>query len=253
MEHFSEEHLNKMQEYLKNRLTKEEFIKAFEQVVNLVLKIQKEQGQAISKLETTYGMMMEKMKSDHSMSLSEMKNQVSQHIADYTQQHTNTIAEKMAQVKDGKNADEQMMIENIVSQLKDKVSSVLDKPEEIKAKIETLDEGNKLSIKAIDGLPEALEALKKQVDKMVPFYVGTGTTKGVQVYDLSSQLNGVLKTFALPALSRIVGIQSSSFPNAFRPTVDFTNDAQSITFTSEIDAGSVLATGQTLLVQYVEA
>lgn len=253
MEHFSEEHLNKMQEYLKNRLTKEEFIKAFEKVIELVLKIQKEQGQAIASLEETHKMMMDKMRGDNSMSLSEMKTMMGNHFTEYTQKHTNTIAEKMATVKDGKNADEQIMIENIVSQLKDKVSAVLDKPEDIKAKIETLDEGNKLSIKVIDGLPEALEALKKQVDKMVPFYVGTGTTKGVQVYDLSSQLNGILKTFALPALSRIVGIQSSSFPNAFRPTVDFTNDAQSITFTSEIDAGSVLAAGQTLLVQYVEA
>ena len=255
MEHYDEESLTELQKHLESRLTKDDFIKSFEQVINLVLKVQKDQSEAITKLETTYGALMEKMRGDNSMSLSEMKAMMGNHFTEYTQRHTDTISQKMAEVKDGKNADEEIMIKTITSQLKDKVSSVLDTPEQIRNKLEMLDGNERLKMEAIKDLKEKLEEMEKKIPKNV--YVGGSAGGGriVKSYDISSSLNGVLKTFSLPAFWRVISVHLSSFPNILRETTDYTTSASAmtITFTSEIDAGTSLATGQTLVVIYSEA
>mgnify|MGYP001582261773 FL=1 len=128
-----------------------------------------------------------------------------------------------------------------------------DTPEIIKLKLESLEDEDKLKIDAIKDLQEELDKLKKQVNQKV--YVGGGAAEGgriVRVEDISSSLNGSTKTFSLPAFWRVISVHSSSFPNAFRPTTDYTVDGSlmQITFTSEIDATSVLSTGQTVIVLY---
>jgi len=82
--------------------------------------------------------------------------------------------------------------------------------------------------------------------------LGRGTGSDVKAYDISSSLNGVLKTFSIPSNTRILSVTSSSFPTTFRPTVDYTSTGSTITFTSEVDAGTTLASGQTLIIVYVE-
>ena len=72
----------------------------------------------------------------------------------------------------------------------------------------------------------------------------------ILAHDLSASLNGVLKTFTLPSNARVLLVITSSFPTILRPTVDYTTTASSITFTSEIDAGSTLATDQTIMILY---
>lgn len=141
--------------------------------------------------------------------------------------------------------------------LEDKIEKLntLYTPEYIRDSLESIEEErDKLAIDAISGLKEELEKLKRR--KNVTIFGGgaTGGGRFVKTYDLSDSLNGVLKTFALPAFWRIITVQSSSFPVAFRPTVDYTVDANAmtITFTSEIEASTTLATGQTILVIYAE-
>ena len=255
MQQYDEENLTKLQSLLENRLTKADFIKGFEQVIKLVLKIQKDQSEAISRLEETHTMMIGKMKNDNSMSLTEIKNNVNNHITDYTKKHTDTIAEKMAEVKDGKDADEEMMIGKIFNQLKDKVSAVLDKPEEIRNKLEMLEGDERLKMEAIKGLIEKLEEMEKKNIKSVYTGGNVGGGKIVRSYDITASLDGVLKTFSLPAFARIISIHLSSFPSILRETTDFTADpsAMTITFTSEIDASTSLATGQTCIIVYAEA
>lgn len=123
--------------------------------------------------------------------------------------------------------------------------------------LERLPEGEKLSMNAIEGLLEALEKIRKIKVNYGSFAGGTAVSGGgkiVKAHDLTDQLNGVLKTFSLPAFWRVVSVHSSSFPYTFRPITDYTVDggAMTITFTSEIDETQTLATGQTLLVVYAE-
>lgn len=73
-----------------------------------------------------------------------------------------------------------------------------------------------------------------------------------QDIDLSSQLDGVTKTFNLPAVWNIISVDLSSHPfGALRKGVDFTYTPTSITFTSEIDAATQLSTGQSCILTVV--
>lgn len=99
----------------------------------------------------------------------------------------------------------------------------------------------------IKGLPEI-----EKKNGGTSFVISRGQ---VQVYDLSSQLDGSTKTFSLPAFALVFDVRSSSFPYAFRPTTDYTvnGSLMKITFTSEITAAATLAAGQTLYILYVAA
>jgi len=133
---------------------------------------------------------------------------------------------------------------------------VVSTPEDIRDKLQSIEkEEEKLSISAIKDLRKELDELKQMKSKTV--FVGGGSSGGGRismVYDLSPYLDGVTKTFALPAFWRVTGVTAGSAPIALRPTVDYTTDAgaMTITFTSEIEASTTLATGQTVLVNYSE-
>lgn len=111
--------------------------------------------------------------------------------------------------------------------------------------LELLEGDERLDASAIKGLDAAV---RKYETKAIPG--GGHGGNYVQAYDLSSSLNGSTKTFSLPAFWKIVSVHLSSAPNILRPTVDYTSDASAstITFTSEINAATSLASGQTLLV-----
>ena len=131
-----------------------------------------------------------------------------------------------------------------------------DTPQQVRDKLEVLNGNERLSIAAINNLREELDDLKKRLGRAGgTVFVGGSTRGAVKLYDISSQLNGILKTFPLPTFWRVSDVSSSSFPHAFRPTVDYTTDASAmtITFTSQIDAATTLATGQTVLIEYAEA
>lgn len=133
---------------------------------------------------------------------------------------------------------------------------VIETPQSIKDKLESIEvEEEKLSISAIKDLRKELDELKQMKSKTV--FVGGGSSGGGRismVYDLSPYLDGVTKTFALPSFWRVTGVLAGSAPIALRPTVDYTTDAgaMTITFTSEIEASTTLATGQSVLVNYSE-
>ena len=78
-----------------------------------------------------------------------------------------------------------------------------------------------------------------------------GTSTPIKQYSLSNQLNGVTKSFTIPANTSITAVLSSSVPFVFDPTTDYTGSGTTtITFGAGIDASSMLAGGQTLIVQY---
>lgn len=133
-----------------------------------------------------------------------------------------------------------------------------DKPHEIRNKLEELTNEARLDAKAIKGLEKFFENLIQDVKTLKgrPVFVGGSGGRGaVRFHDLSGSLDGSKKTFSLPAFWRIISITSSSFPTTFRETIDYTVDGtlMQITFTSEIDASTTLATGQSITIIYAEA
>ena len=91
-------------------LTRSEFVSSFEKVVDLVLKIQKQQAEAISKLEETYANLIEKMQKEHTSGLADLKGQVDsvfvgQQIDKMREEHRQMMSameDKMASIKNGK-------------------------------------------------------------------------------------------------------------------------------------------------------
>jgi hypothetical protein len=162
--------------------------------------------------------------------------------------------------KDGEDSDPEEVAQLAADKLEEMIPEIdeiaKDLPKlgaEIRNGLELLPDGEKLSIEAIQDLRKELDDLEHRIiAKSNAVGFGGGGTGGrtVYAYDLSPVLNGVDKTFNLPSFWRIISVQSSSFPNAFRPTVDFTTSGSSITFTSEISAESTLQLGQTIIITY---
>ncbi len=119
--------------------------------------------------------------------------------------------------------------------------------------LEALQGNDRLDHSALKNSPD-LPAVKLYDEKRRVKRLGRGTGSDVKLYELSSELDGVTKTFTIPNNKRVLSVNSTSFPfSAFKPTTDYVTTSTSITFTSEIDASSTLASGQTLLILYVEA
>lgn len=129
-----------------------------------------------------------------------------------------------------------------------------DMAEDIRNKLELLEGDERLKIEAIKNLREELDKLHKSIIAVRQAPIVSGGGKGhIRPYDLSSQLDGSTKTFNLPANWTVISVVSASFPNAFRPIIDYTFTPTSITFTSQINEGTTLATGQSVIVIYEEA
>lgn len=115
-----------------------------------------------------------------------------------------------------------------------------------------LPEEKSLDVENIKGLQDLLNALSNRISNV---RVKKGGAKGgggstVRVDDLSSQADGSTKTFNTTfRIGLGLVLQSTQFPRAFRPTVDYTTAGTVLTLTSEVGAP---ATGQSLIFAYIE-
>jgi len=251
-----EKKLKKLKELLtivNEGISNEDFVKSFNKVIEFVKKIDARNIKEFERLTQTITSLSKKLEKDGSETNDKLQRQITAELESLLRRFSSKSKEldiKMSEIKNGEDADEEKIVKDVLSQIKlpEYKETVLDGEEEIRKKILPLE------IEDIDGLQEELDKIKKQSSFISG---GGGNASGgkiVRAYDLSSKLNGVLKTFSLPTFWRVISVHSSSFPNAFRPTTDYTTDgsAMTITFTSEIGAATTLATGQTITVIYSE-
>lgn len=268
--------LQKLQELIKianEGLTREEFLSNFKAIIELVKKMKAENQQQMMGIEDKYDSIVSNIKNNYSSDMqavksealaycmSEMKDMLKQHGKDMSTQMDMLRAEcmpdteKIASVASETVRSEVLPLIPTIDQIGEKLPE-LGRP--IRDGLELLPIGEKLKIEAIEKLRDELDELAKKI-RSISFSGGTvgGVNGGghiVKVYDLSSSLDGLTKTFTIPAAWRILMVTTSSFPNTLRPTTDFTHDtnASTITFTSEIDATTTLAVGQTVIILYSE-
>jgi len=245
-----EKNIAKLEQLLKvidEGITKEEFVKAFENVVNLVLKIEKRNTEAVDLLEKTYSNLLEKIKNDHTSSLSDLKKQVDnvfvgkqlERILAEHKDKMGAVDSKIMSVKDGKKGEK--------GDKGDKGDRGRDgSPDnagQIRDKLEILKEDDRLDKNAVKGLEDYEEVVKSSKQKQI-FSIGGGSRNAVEFTDLSSQLNGVLKTFYVPK-RRFIALFGTQFPVIYRPDIDYTGSGTgTLTLTSEVSAP---ASGQTLI------
>lgn len=246
---------------LDDHLGRQEFTDAFQKVVDLIKQLTERNQAEFSAIQETVQLLSQKLAQESSDTLASVQSETRaslqrelRAIQSSLDETVRSIDERVSQIKDGKDADEERIVQDVLAQIP--AWTPPDTAEDIRNKLEVLEGDERLKIEAIRDLREELDALKKRSNQTV--YVGGGGGSGgriVKSYDLSDQLDGSTKTFALPAFWRVISVHSSSFPNAFREGVDWTSDgaAMTITFTAEISADTTLAQGQTIIVVYAEA
>lgn len=235
------------------RKMKEDISAAKEQAINEIdNKISKEK-QELNRLQQEFSQVISQAKRESDSTFSGIKRNVFETVSRLFarskidkkfKQKMKEIDDRLLQIRDGidgKDADE----ERIISEATRMALETLNAQKDTR--------GLKKLKKQIRGILKQLKELKKERQKVI--YTGGSSPKfggHVQYYDLSASLDGSTRTFALPAFARVLSVQSSSFPNAFRPSTDYTTDASAmtITFTSEIDAATTLAAGQTIIILY---
>lgn len=118
----------------------------------------------------------------------------------------------------------------------------------IREALEELKGEERLDVSAIKGLDEVIE-------KAIPVqHIPPDARTFVVDIDISSQLNGVDKTFNIQAIYNIISVDLSSFPyGSLRKNIDYTYTNTTITFTSEISASPQLNSGQSCILTVVTA
>lgn len=146
-----------------------------------------------------------------------------------------------------------------VEELEKKIPSLPEElaPFAIRDKLQSIEENDdKLTIDAIKDLWDELKKLRKLIDGKPNAGVGGGVVGRdlIKDIDISSQLNGSTKTFNIAGVWNIILVNLSSFPyGALRKGVDYTWTQTTITFTSQIDAPTQLASGTSCILTVVSA
>lgn len=124
----------------------------------------------------------------------------------------------------------------------DGIDGSSDTPGQIANKLEELKGESRLKIEAVLSLEDRLKKLEERPIGRS----GGGARKVVylKVENLSSQVNGTLKTFTMPKdCVEVVAVYGTQFPVNFNKDVDWTFEGRTLTLTSEVSAPK---TGQTL-------
>jgi hypothetical protein len=174
-------------------LTRAQFVESFENVVNLVLKVEKKNSDFIDEAKQ----MIENIKT-HVRGLSEedfkglksdMLSEVGMLSAKLDTQQKQ-IEQKMAQLRDGldgvsPDVDEVARAAAELIKLPEYRAPIMDGPQEIRDKLETLQGTERLKIDAIDALREELDALKARP---------TGRGGGTSAMGVAQAFKYILKT-----------------------------------------------------------
>lgn len=148
-------------------LTKAEFVKSFENVVKQIKKVEAKYEQSIVKLEDKFQVMTDDSKTEYDGKLSDLLSTFKAEMKKLDELKLDLIAkvsDKLTEVKDGKDADEETIVGKVLSQIKlpEQKEIILDDAFEIRNKLETLNGDERLSANAISGLQELLDEIKNQ-------------------------------------------------------------------------------------------
>jgi len=119
-----------------------------------------------------------------------------------------------------------------------------EKPTELRNKLESLKGEERLDKKAIRGLKEDIDALRKEIQSKPVGKLGMRKIPIVKSINLTSQVDGVVTTYTLPKDTvEVLGVWSTQFPVNFNGGTDWTFAGNTLTLTSEV---GVIQSGQTL-------
>ena len=244
-----------------DHLGKKDFTEALSSVVDKILETEKRRTEEMRALSQAVKTALARLKGDHSTSLSEIQAEVKNQLGVFLQKHEAKMAEadaKMAAMKDGKDADNQMIETNVLTSLKEQIhiptieELINDLPKlsiQIRDALELLTEDDRLEIKAIKNLQEELDKLRKEVmNKTIPILgAQTGFNSGaLDMHIIDSEIptgikNGVNTDFVLnlpPSPVSSLKVYRGGARQLI--TEDYTFSGQTITFRSAPVANEVI-------------
>jgi len=240
-----EQNLAKLESILKlieSGISQEDFVAAFENVVELVLKIEKRNSSFLNTIEDRiFQDVKDLIKNDAQIGLTDLENRSQYFLADAKK----VLSDARAAI-DEKVRQADVRIKN----LKDGPQGPPgrpgrdgspDSPKDVRDKLLQLNGDERLPVSAIKGLDD-YEEVRNRKPSIISGAAPGATT--VQFTDLSSQLNGSRKTFTVPR-RRFIALFGTEFPVIYRPEIDYTGTGTyTLTLTSQVSAP---ASGQSLL------
>lgn len=254
----NEQNLTKLEQLLKlldENVKKEDFDKAIEGILRIVVRQEEIIAKALEKLQETYGTAVNRVHSEHSSAYRDLRKQVNEafvgetisKMKDEHGERMKTIDEKLKTIKNGKDGHTPIKGKDYFDGTNGIDGNKI-RAGEVRDKLETLKGEDRLDKSAIKGLEEELKGIKKGVSGASTYGISGGAKGRVHYYDLTPQCNGVLKTFAVPLNFGIIGVFSTQAPINYRPMVDWTVGNRQLLLTSQVDAPQ---SGQTLWIAYI--
>jgi hypothetical protein len=159
-------------------LTKQEFVDSFENVIKYVKKIETSNQIDIAAIKQVADDLLTKLKDDANVTLSELKQKSFEYtkiklsaaelVSEAVEALNNAfyrqmegVDKKLAAVKNGKDADENKIIESVLAQIPPVVLPPEQFGEDFRNALEALPDGDKLSIEAIQDLQKYLDEIRE--------------------------------------------------------------------------------------------
>ena len=233
-------------------LTREEFIEFLGNIVKLVKRVEIRLDDAISGMSETHIKLKDKIKSDSELSLTDLRALMGKEMSRINKSIDDKIKEadtKLGEIKNGENgkdADEVKIVKNVLAQIviPEYKETILDDAFEIRNKLETLNDDDRLEIVAIKDLREELDEIKQIKSQSLG---GGGLSKIsmdihiLDPYTPTGTVNGTNKDFVLQRLPNpSTSLKVYKDGQKMQLTTDYTLSDKTITFVTAPLTDSVI-------------
>jgi hypothetical protein len=236
---------------LEDHLGKAEFLKAFQNVISYVKKFEQRLTEDFDALANTVTAAASSIRTDFDRLSTQLKSQVNdvfvrERIDALTEEVNAKVDAKIEALRDG--------VDGAKGDKGDRGQAGRDgspdTPAQVRDKLEALKGKDRLNISAIAGFDEFEKTLRTDFGRITSGRITSGpNANAIQVIDLTSQCNGVTKTFSVPRHRVALSLSSTQFPVIYRPVIDYTTANMTLTLTDQVAAPE---TGQTLLFVYIK-
>lgn len=255
--------LKKITELLGSNVTTEEFVKNFKFVVDFVKKIKVQNDNEVKQLKALFSALSKELKSINTNSASELKQSIQGEIKAFKailETKNKEIDTKMAAIKDGKDADEEMIVNEVLSRIEiPEIEDIADQlprmGEEVRDSLELLNGDDRLRWEAIRGLKEKFEELQEKIDN-IPLGRGGGGTSDlgvrmslsrlVKTETPSGDIDGTNKSYTVTGT--IGAVMSFAINGMVIHDDEYTTSGSTITFTTALPAA---LSGKSFRIVYV--
>lgn len=249
-----------------SRLSKEEFISSFQNVVSLVIKIKNKLDGEVTLMRADFANLAQRLRFDNKTNVDELRAEATGKIADAIVNMMAVCDAKMSDMEDrvnqledgedGEDADEEMILERLIGMLPRE--NQRETPQSIRNALESLNGDARLDVTAIRGLEELLQKIVKgdSGSRIVGGRTGTllyvnGVKQGFRTVlnvivgeDIGKGTSGTTFTLANVPILGTVRVYRGGARQRAGVGKDYTISGKSITLLS------ALAAGEELIVDY---